>query len=85
MAVATAMGLSNPKWVVDFDSGGNAANLITLAATAAIEVGLAKNLLSFRAMNGRSGFRLGDSRDMSAYNATQYTAPTNAAAKLGER
>lgn len=75
MAVATAMGMANPQYVVDFDSGGNAANLITLAATAAIEAGLAKNVLCFRAMNGRSGFRLGGSRDLSAYNVTQYTAP----------
>ncbi|MBI4191858.1 MAG: acetyl-CoA acetyltransferase [Betaproteobacteria bacterium] len=75
MAVATAMGLPDPQYVVDFDSGGNAANLITLAATAAIEAGLAKNVLCFRAMNGRSGFRLGGSRDLSAYNVTQYTAP----------
>jgi acetyl-CoA acetyltransferase len=75
MAVATAMGLPNPQFVVDYDSGGNAANLITLAATAAIEAGLAKNVLCFRAMNGRSGFRLGGSRDLSAYNVTQYTAP----------
>ena len=75
MAVATAMGMENPQYVVDYDSGGNAANLITLAATAAIEAGLAKNVLCFRAMNGRSGFRLGGSRDLSAYNVTQYTAP----------
>ncbi len=75
MAVATALGLKNPQYVVEFSSGGNAANLITLTATAAIEAGLAKNVLCFRAMNGRSGFRLGGSRELAAYGVTQFTAP----------
>jgi acetyl-CoA acetyltransferase len=75
MLVATALGMRNPGYVVDFASGGNAANLITLTATAAIESGLAKNVLCFRAMNGRSGFRLGGGREMSAYGITQFTAP----------
>jgi acetyl-CoA acetyltransferase len=75
MLVATALGMRNPGYVVDFASGGNAANLITLTATAAIASGLAKNVLCFRAMNGRSGFRLGGGREMSAYGITQFTAP----------
>jgi len=75
MAVATALGLKDPQYVVEFSSGGNAANLIVLSATAALKAGLAKNVLCFRAMNGRSGFRLGGSRDLSAYNITQFTAP----------
>ncbi len=75
MSVATAMGLKDPQWVVEYSSGGNAANLITLAATSAIKSGLAKNILCFRAMNGRSGFRLGGGRQMAAYGVTQFTAP----------
>jgi len=75
MQVATALGLRNPGYVVDFASGGNAANLITLTATAAIEAGLAKNVLCFRAMNGRSGFRLGGGREMNVRGITQFTAP----------
>ncbi|MEI9992006.1 MAG: hypothetical protein WDM86_18445 [Rhizomicrobium sp.] len=75
MAVATELGLDNAGYAVDYLSGGNAANLITLAATAAIEAGLARNVLCFRAMNGRSGFRLGGGRDLSAHGITQYTAP----------
>jgi acetyl-CoA acetyltransferase len=75
MAVATAMGLKDPQYVVEFSSGGNAANLIVLTATAALKAGLAKNILCFRAMNGRSGYRLGGSRDISAHNVTQFTAP----------
>lgn len=75
MAVATALGLSDPQYVVEFSSGGNAANLITLTATAAIEAGLARNVLCFRAMNGRSGFRLGGGRQLAAHGVTQFTAP----------
>jgi acetyl-CoA acetyltransferase len=75
IAVATEMGVPQANYAVDFLSGGNAANLITLTATAAIEAGLAKNVLCYRAMNGRSGFRLGGGRDMAAHGITQWTAP----------
>jgi len=75
IAVATEIGVPQAGYAVDFLSGGNAANLIILSAVAAIEAGLAKTVLCYRAMNGRSGFRLGGGRDMSAYNITQYTAP----------
>src|ERR1700753_904506 len=62
IAVATEIGVPQAGYAVDFLSGGT-------------EAGLAKTLLCYRAMNGRSGFRLGGGRDMSAYNITQYTAP----------
>lgn len=75
IAVATEMGVPQANYAVDFLSGGNAANLITLTATAAIEAGLAKNVLCYRAMNGRSGFRLGGGREMAAHGITQWTAP----------
>jgi acetyl-CoA acetyltransferase len=76
MGVATELGLTHAGYAVDFLAGGNAANLIPLSAAAAIEAGLAKNVLCFRAMNGRSGFRLGSGRDMSARGVTQFTAPS---------
>ena len=75
MAVATALGLADPQYVVEFSSGGNAANLVTLTAAAVISAGLAKNVLCFRAMNGRSGFRLGGGRQLAAHGVTQYPAP----------
>lgn len=75
MSVATALGLKDPQYVVEFSSGGNAANLTTLTATAVIKAGLAKNVLCFRAMNGRSGFRLGGGRELAAHGVTQFTAP----------
>jgi len=62
-------------YAVDFLAGGNAANLIVLTAVAAIEAGLAETVVCYRAMNGRSGFRLGGGREMRAQGITQFTAP----------
>lgn len=75
IGVATEMGIENIGYAVDYAAGGNGANLITLAACAAIEAGLAETVVCFRAMNGRSGYRLGGGRDMAAYGVTQFTAP----------
>lgn len=74
-AVATSLGIPAVRYAVDFAGGGNAANLIVLAAAAAIEAGLATSVLCYRAMNGRSGFRLGGGRELSARGVTQFTAP----------
>ncbi len=75
MAVATSLGIPEMGYAVDFQAGGNAANLIIQAAAAAIEAGLATNVLCYRAMNGRSGFRLGGGREYTARGVTQHTAP----------
>ena len=75
IGVATEMGIENIGYAVDYAAGGNGANLITLAACSAIEAGLAETVVCFRAMNGRSGYRLGGGRDMAAYGVTQFTAP----------
>ena len=75
ISVATALGIPQARYAVDYASGGNAANLIVLAAVAALEAGLATHVVCYRAMNGRSGFRLGGGRDMKAQGITQHTAP----------
>jgi len=75
MAVATEIGMPAAGYAVDLLAGGNGASLIPLSAAAAIHAGLAKTVLCFRAMNGRSGFRLGSGRDMAAHGISQYTAP----------
>lgn len=62
ISVATALGIPGAMYAVDYASGGNAANLIVLAAVAALEAGLATHVVCYRAMNGRSGFRLGGGR-----------------------
>jgi len=74
-AVATGLGIPRAMYAVDFAGGGNAANLIVLSAIAALEAGLASHVVCYRAMNGRSGFRLGGGREMRAAGMTQYTAP----------
>src|SRR6202046_5040314 len=75
ISVATEIGVPAARYANDFLSGGNAANMIVLTAAAVIEAGLAENVLCYRAMNGRSGFRLGGGREMAAQGVTQYTAP----------
>lgn len=74
IAVATEIGAPD-AYTADLVSGGNAANQIILCATAAIEAGLAETVVCYRAMNGRSGFRLGGGREMAAAGVTQFTAP----------
>ncbi|HEY4333964.1 MAG TPA: hypothetical protein VGM78_15390, partial [Ilumatobacteraceae bacterium] len=58
-AVATALALPALRYAVDLDLGGEApCHLVTLAA-AAVTVGLAKHVVVFRALNGRSGPKVG--------------------------
>jgi acetyl-CoA acetyltransferase len=61
-AVATALALPGLRCSVDADLGGQApCHLVGLAA-AAIRAGQARAVLVFRAMNGRSGSRVGTMR-----------------------
>jgi acetyl-CoA acetyltransferase len=75
MAVATGLGLRAPRYAVEFSAGGNAANLVIQAAAMAIQAGLARAVLCYRALNGRSGYRLGGSRDLDTRGIAQFTAP----------
>src|ERR1700761_7488272 len=75
IAVATEIGVPAARYANDFLRGGNAANMIVLTAAAVIEAGLAETVLCYRAMNGRSGFRLGGGRELAASGITQFTAP----------
>jgi acetyl-CoA acetyltransferase len=61
-AVATTLGLPGLRFAVDADLGGQApCHLVGLAA-AAIQAGQARAVLVFRAMNGRSGAKVGTMR-----------------------
>ncbi len=75
MAVATGLGLPAARYAVEFSTGGNGADLIVQTAAAAIEAGLAENVLCYRALNGRSGYRLGGSHGPEARGISQYTSP----------
>lgn len=75
IAVATELGIPRADYTNDVMAGGNVAVAVILIAAAAIEAGLAKNVLVFRSMNGRSGYRLGGDRDLVARDFSQYTVP----------
>jgi acetyl-CoA acetyltransferase len=61
-AVATALALPEPRYLSDVGLGGQAPSFLVMQAAAAIETGMAKNVLVFRALNGRSGQRVGSTR-----------------------
>jgi acetyl-CoA acetyltransferase len=58
-ALATALAVPELRFVVDADLGGQAPCYLTWLAAMAVESGHANNVLVFRAMNGRSGARVG--------------------------
>lgn len=61
-AVATTLALPNPRYLLDVNLGGQAPCYLVAHAAMAIEAGLASNVLVFRALNGRSGMRVGTSK-----------------------
>lgn len=58
-AVATTLALPQLRLAVDADLGGQAPCYLTWLAAMAVETGRAGNVLVFRALNGRSGPRVG--------------------------
>lgn len=77
--VASAFGLSNLRYNLNLFGGGNICVATVAYAAAAINAGLASNVLIFRALNGRSGHRLGGGgREQDFFQArdeAQYTYP----------
>lgn len=60
--VATSLALPRPRYLSDVSLGGQAPSFLVMQAAAAIETGMARNVLVFRALNGRSGQRVGSTR-----------------------
>lgn len=58
-AVATALALPSLRYVMDFAQGGQSPCFMVQHAAMAIEAGYANAVLIFRALNGRSGARIG--------------------------
>lgn len=58
-SVAGALGLHELSYVMDFNQGGQSASFMVMNAAMAIHCGLANAVLVFRALNGRSGQRVG--------------------------
>ncbi|MBB2505239.1 hypothetical protein H5411_39695 [Amycolatopsis echigonensis] len=58
-AVATALALPGLRYVMDFQQGGQSPCFMVQQAAMAVAQGYAENVLVFRALNGRSGVRVG--------------------------
>ncbi|MCW2692990.1 MAG: lipid-transfer protein, partial [Mycobacterium sp.] len=72
-AVATSMALPGLRFVMDFQQGGQSPCFMVQQAAMAIAQGYAENVLVFRALNGRSGVRVGSGQF--AGGASQYRYP----------
>ena len=61
-AVATALGMPGSNWLLDLNLGGQAPCYLVTQAAMAVHLGLARHVVVFRALNGRSGARVGTNR-----------------------
>ena len=57
--VASAMGIPELRWSADYAGGGFSSNNCVLTAAAMVHSGVCNYAVVYRAMNGRSGFRIG--------------------------
>lgn len=77
-AVATALGLQRLRWFLYQHGGGDACCSIVGTAALAVVEGLASTVVVYRAMNGRSEVRLGETGKRGTNEArfeAQYTYP----------
>jgi len=58
-AVATSLAVPGLRFVMDFQQGGQSPCFMVQQAAMAVAQGYAENVLVFRALNGRSGIRVG--------------------------
>ena len=72
-AVATTLALPQLRFVMDFQQGGQSPSFMVQQAAMAVAQGYAENVLVFRALNGRSGIRVGSGAF--AGGAAQYRYP----------
>jgi len=72
-ALGTALGLPELRWVMEFQHGGQSPCHVVGLAAMAVACGYAENVVIFRALNGRSGVRVGSGQF--AGGAAQYRYP----------
>lgn len=72
-AVATALALPEVGFLLDLNMGGQAPSYLVSLAGMAIASGVARHVVLYRALNGRSGLRVGSRR--SSGGATNYRYP----------
>lgn len=61
-AVATSLEVEDVAYLLDLSLGGQSACYLVLLADAAIRAGMASTIVVYRALNGRSGVRVGRAR-----------------------
>jgi acetyl-CoA acetyltransferase len=72
-AVASALGMGELTWGLDLSSGGTAPSLLVMNAAMVVAAGVADAVVIFRALNGRSGVRVGSTRQVAP--TAQYRYP----------
>jgi acetyl-CoA acetyltransferase len=71
-AVATGLALPRTTYLLDMSMGGQAPSFLVMHAAMAVASGLAENVIVFRAMNGRSGERVGSRRTAGGSSSYRY-------------
>jgi len=77
-SVAAGLGLPEVNYAADWFCGGFAPSALIATASMAVASGTSKGVLIYRAMNGRSGFRLGGAGGGDAFRpkwGAQYRVP----------
>jgi len=77
-AVATGLALPGSTYLLDLSMGGQAPSFLVMQAAMAIATGVAEVVLVYRAMNGRSGQRVGSHRTTGG--ASSYRLPVGLSA-----
>jgi acetyl-CoA acetyltransferase len=72
-ALATALGLPHAHYLLDTSLGGQAPCFLVANAAMAVHSGMARHVIVVRALNGRSGARVGSRR--STGGSSSYRAP----------
>ena len=72
-ALGAAIGAGDLGYVMDFAQGGQSASIMVAHAAMAVHAGLASNIIVFRALNGRSGLRVG--REAATGGGTEFRYP----------
>jgi len=77
-SIAQALGLESSNWYVDLFGGGSYSCAAVANAAMAVALGLCRHVLVYRALNGRSGRRLGrnaDASERSVGGPLQFSVP----------
>jgi acetyl-CoA acetyltransferase len=71
-AVATALAVPGLAYALDLNLGGQGPCFAVMNAAMAVSTGVARNVLVFRALNGRSGVRIGSTQIESSSSPYRY-------------